>query len=48
MLHQDRQKGSHVLFIHSNLQRRVVVPVHHGDIPKGTLNAILKKAGLKR
>jgi predicted RNA binding protein YcfA (HicA-like mRNA interferase family) len=27
-------------------KRRVVVPVHSGDIPKGTAHAILRDAGL--
>ncbi|NLT70022.1 MAG: type II toxin-antitoxin system HicA family toxin [Verrucomicrobiaceae bacterium] len=26
---------------------QVTVPVHHGDVKKGTLHAILKQAGLK-
>jgi predicted RNA binding protein YcfA (HicA-like mRNA interferase family) len=45
---RDRQKGSHVVFKHPNRTGRVVVPLHHGDIPKGTLSDILKKAGLKK
>jgi predicted RNA binding protein YcfA (HicA-like mRNA interferase family) len=41
----DHQRGSHV-FLH-NLERNisVVVPLHR-EIKKGTLNSILKKAGL--
>jgi predicted RNA binding protein YcfA (HicA-like mRNA interferase family) len=41
----DHQRGSHV-FLH-NLERNisVVVPIHR-EIKKGTLNSILKKAGL--
>ena len=41
------QKGSHLQLIHPNKTGKVTVPVHRGDIPKGTLNAILKQAGLK-
>lgn len=41
------QKGSHLQLIHAKKQGKVTVPVHGGDIPKGTLNAILKQAGLK-
>lgn len=42
-----RQKGSHVHLFRASDKRRVTVPVHQGkDIPKGTLKAILKDAGL--
>lgn len=42
----QRIKGSHHLYKHPN-GKRTVVPLHNKDIPKGTLNAILKQAGLK-
>ena len=45
---RDRQKGSHVVFKHPSRAGRIVVLVHQGDIPKGTLSDILKKAGLKK
>ena len=41
------QRGSHMYFKHKDAPRKVPVPNHTGDIPKGTLNAILKQAGLK-
>jgi predicted RNA binding protein YcfA (HicA-like mRNA interferase family) len=41
------QKGSHLQLIHPKKKGKVTVPVHGGDIPKGTLNAILKQAGIK-
>lgn len=41
------QKGSHLQLVHPVKKGKVTVPVHGGDIPKGTLNAILKQAGLK-
>jgi predicted RNA binding protein YcfA (HicA-like mRNA interferase family) len=41
------QKGSHKQFIHPTKPNKVTVPDHNGDIPKGTLNSILKQAGLK-
>ncbi len=41
------QKGSHLQLVHPLKKGKVTVPVHGGDIPKGTLNAILKQAGLK-
>jgi predicted RNA binding protein YcfA (HicA-like mRNA interferase family) len=42
-----RQSGSHAIFKHPVIKRRVVLPIHSSDIPIGTLNAILKDAGLK-
>ena len=41
------QKGSHLQLIHPTKKGKVTLPIHGGDIPKGTLNAILKQAGLK-
>lgn len=41
-----RIKGSHHLFQHPETKRRALVPLHTGDIPKGTLNDILKHSGL--
>jgi predicted RNA binding protein YcfA (HicA-like mRNA interferase family) len=41
------QKGSHLQLIHPTKKGKVTVPIHGGDIPKGTLNSILKQAGLK-
>ena len=41
------QKGSHLQLVHEIKEGKVTVPVHSGDIPKGTLNNILKQAGLK-
>jgi predicted RNA binding protein YcfA (HicA-like mRNA interferase family) len=43
----DRQRGSHVILIHPQRRKRVVVPVHAGKIVKpGTLSGILDDAGL--
>lgn len=41
------QKGSHLQLEHPLKPGKVTLPVHSGDIPKGTLNSILKQAGLK-
>ena len=44
----DRQaKGSHEIWYNPITKRRTTIPNHPGvDIPKGTLKAILKEAGL--
>ena len=42
------QKGSHKKFKNSTKPNHIIVADHKGkDIPTGTLNAILKDAGLK-
>lgn len=43
-----RQKGSHRIYTHDEITGIVVIPFHgKKDLPKGTLNSILKKSGLK-
>lgn len=41
------QHGSHRQYKHPTKKGRVTIPCHNGDIDKGTLNSILKQAGLK-
>lgn len=41
------QRGSHIHLIHPCKHGKVQIPNHKGDIKKGTLNSILKQAGLK-
>ncbi len=43
----NRTKGSHIQLKHPTKPGKVTVPNHSGDIPPGTLNSILKQAGLK-
>jgi predicted RNA binding protein YcfA (HicA-like mRNA interferase family) len=44
-----RTKGSHRQFKHPTKPGIVTIAGHPGvDIPKGTLNSILKQAGLKK
>ncbi len=44
----DHQRGSHRVYHNVVSGKRVVVPYHRRDLPKGTLLAILKQAGLSR
>jgi len=44
---EKTQKGSHLQLVHPVKPGKVTVPVHTGDIPRGTLNSIFKQAGLK-
>jgi predicted RNA binding protein YcfA (HicA-like mRNA interferase family) len=42
----DRTRGSHRIYFHPDTKRRVVVPFHRKDVPKGTLLEILRQAGI--
>ncbi|KCZ72919.1 putative periplasmic or secreted lipoprotein [Candidatus Methanoperedens nitroreducens] len=44
----DRTKGSHYIYYHPKTKRKVVIPLHKNDLPKGTLLEILKQAGISR
>jgi predicted RNA binding protein YcfA (HicA-like mRNA interferase family) len=44
--YEVRQKGSHLRLRHDERPADVLVAMHPGDVPKGTLNAIIKQAGL--
>lgn len=44
---QNRTKGFHIQLKHPTKPGKVTVPSHSGDISAGTLNSILKQAGLK-
>ena len=45
--YESETKGSHVQYEHPTKKGKVTVPKQSGDIAKGTLNSILKQAGLK-
>jgi predicted RNA binding protein YcfA (HicA-like mRNA interferase family) len=44
----DRVKGSHHIYYHLEMKRRVIVPLHKRDLPKGTLLEILKQANISK
>jgi predicted RNA binding protein YcfA (HicA-like mRNA interferase family) len=45
---EKSQKGSHLQLVHPVKKGKITVPIHGGDIPKGTLHAILRQAELKQ
>jgi len=52
LLQQDgwiikNQRGSHLHLIHPTKQGKVQIPMHNTDLKIGTLNSILKQAGMK-
>ncbi len=44
----SRTKGSHKIYYHFELKKRVTVPFHKKDLPKGTMLEIFKQAGITR
>lgn len=44
----DRTKGSHHIYMLPDGTKRVIVPMHNRDIPKGTFHSILKQAGIDK
>jgi predicted RNA binding protein YcfA (HicA-like mRNA interferase family) len=43
----DRQAaGSHEIWLNESTRRYLTIPNHSGDLPEGTLRAILKQAGI--
>ena len=43
----DRQaRGSHEIWFNPDTRRYTTIPNHPGDMPEGTLRAILKQAGV--
>ena len=43
---EERQRGSHLRLWRESDRKMVIVPIHPGDIPKGTLRGIIRDAGL--
>ena len=39
-------KGSHEIWFNPKTRARTTIPNHPGDIPEGTLKAILRQAGI--
>jgi predicted RNA binding protein YcfA (HicA-like mRNA interferase family) len=44
----SRIKGSHHIYFNTKSGKRVIVPLHKKDLPKGTFYTILKQAGISR
>jgi len=44
----DRASGSHQIYMLPDRSKRVIVPMHNKDLPKGTLISILKQAGIDK
>ncbi len=43
--HRQR-RTSHLLLVHPERKLRTVVPMHHGDLPRGTVRAIIRQSGM--
>jgi len=44
----DHSTGSHMVYYPPEKRKRVTIPFHRRDIPKGTLMSILKQAGIEK
>lgn len=44
----DHISGSHFVLYRANDKKRVVIPSHTKDLPKGTLLAILRQSGIDK
>lgn len=44
----DRASGSHHIYMLLDRSKRVIVPLHNKDLPKGALLNILKQAGIDK
>ncbi|MGC1122671.1 MAG: type II toxin-antitoxin system HicA family toxin [Candidatus Methanofastidiosia archaeon] len=44
----DRTKGSHQIYYHRENKRKVVIPIHKKDLPRGTLLEILRQADISK
>ena len=44
----DRASGSHQIYMLQDGSKRIIVPLHNKDLPKGTLHNILKQAGIDK
>lgn len=42
---EDHQRGSHLYLWHPERETITSVPMHPGDLPRGTLRAIIQQAG---
>lgn len=45
---EDHQTGSHLIMYNPSSKKRVVIPFHLSDLPKGTFSAILRESGISR
>ncbi len=43
---ERRQRGSYLFLWHAGREAVATVPMHTGDLPRGTLRAIVRQAGL--
>lgn len=44
----DHKTGSHFVFYNEENKKRVTVPYHTKDLPKGTILSVLKQAGITK
>lgn len=45
---KDHQTGSHIILYHPKTKKRIVIPMHVRELPRGTLIAIIKQSGITK
>jgi len=43
---EDHQHGSHLYLVHFERHLYTSVPIHPGDLPRGTVRAIIRQSGM--
>lgn len=43
---EHEQKGSHLTLKNNTTGRRTTVPIHHGDLKRSLMKAIIRQAGI--
>ena len=43
----DRQRGSHAVYLRAEDGKRVVIPMHKGDLKRGTLRGLITDLGIE-
>lgn len=43
---EHHQRGSHLYVFHPGKRHMTCVPIHSGDLPRGTVRGIIKQSGL--
>lgn len=43
-----QHRTSHLLLVHPERKLRTVVPMRHGDLPRGTAQAIIRQSGMAK
>ena len=43
---EKRQKGSHLIMVHEERNKQIIIPMHNKPLKKGTLGSILRQGNI--